>query len=443
MRKRVTIVILAMTLLLPTVACSGQLLSPDDAIGLARGLVAQLVAGDFADAFNSFDSTMKTALPPDALEDAWHSLLEQAGPYSHELAVSYETGGKLVRVLLTSMFEKFALNIQITYNQKKQVMNLLFLPAQGYGYTAPSYADSNLFVEEDITITTGSYSLDGTFTVPGGEGPWPAVVLVHGSGPNDRDETVGGNKPFADLAWGLASRGIAVLRYDKRTLVYGREMASMPNITLQEETVEDAITAVQTLRGVDKIDMDRIFVLGHSLGGMAAPRIGKALPDLAGIIILAGPARPLEDLILEQTTYLVSLQDPSPELDEHINTIRSQVEMVKSTNLNPATPPSQLPYGLPAPYWLDLRGYEPALVANSLDIPMLILQGARDHQVTMEDFQIWQNSLGTRQDVTFKSYPSLNHLFITGEGKSVPDEYMRAGNIEIVVIDDIAAWINE
>ena len=135
------------------------------------------------------------------------------------------------------------------------------------------------------------------------------MVLVHGSGPNDRDETIGANKPFRDLAWGLATRSIAVLRYEKRTKQYpGKLMATgVGQFTAQEESIDDALSAVGQLRGTEGIDPKRIFVLGHSLGGTLAPRIGQADPKITGLIIMAGSTRPLEDMVVEQTRYLISL----------------------------------------------------------------------------------------------------------------------------------------
>src|SRR5262249_23144105 len=144
-------------------------------------------------------------------------------------------------------------------------------------------------------------------------GPFPAVVLVHGSGPNDRDETILGNKPFRDLAGGLASQGIAVLRYEKRTRAHAAKLA-VKTPTLDEEVTDDAVAAGKLLRRTKDVDPKRVFVLGHSLGATMAPRIGERDPDIAGLIVLAGATRPLEDLILEQVSYAFSLRgEPSEE----------------------------------------------------------------------------------------------------------------------------------
>ena len=97
--------------------------------------------------------------------------------------------------------------------------------------------------------------------------------------------------------------------------------------------------------------------------------------------------------------------------------------------------------GLPGVYLLDLKGYQPAEQAKQLNIPLLFLQGGRDFQVTSKDFGIWKAALAGRANATFKEYPQLNHIFISGEGKPGPSDYLKQGNVDPVVIADIASWI--
>jgi alpha-beta hydrolase superfamily lysophospholipase len=266
---------------------------------------------------------------------------------------------------------------------------------------------------------------------------------VHGSGPNDRDETVGANKPFKDLAAGLASRGIAVLRYDKRTMVHRAKIAALKDFTVRQEVIEDALEAVKALRGAPAIDPKRVFVLGHSLGGMLMPRIGIADPAIAGLIVLAAPARPLDEAIVTQTRYLtmadgnISTEDQAA-IDQAAgisNTVRALTPEDASSG--------RMISGAPASYWLDLRGYDPPSEAKRVQASMLILHGERDYQVSTEEFARWKAALGSRRDVTLRSYPALNHLFIAGSGPSLPAEYQIPGHVAEDVVRDIAAWIGK
>src|SRR5262249_52803909 len=150
-----------------------------------------------------------------------------------------------------------------------------------------------------------------------GKGPFPCVVLVHGSGAHDADETIGPNKPFRDLAWGLAARGVASLRYEKRTYTHPKKLAEHKGpFTVKEEVVDDAVAAVRLALSHKEVNAKKVFLLGHSLGGLMAPRVGEQEPRLRGLILLAGCTRPLEDLVLEQFDYLASLHDKLTEDDK-------------------------------------------------------------------------------------------------------------------------------
>jgi uncharacterized protein len=311
-------------------------------------------------------------------------------------------------------------------------------------YQAPSYADQQSFTEQPVTVGAGTqWALPGTLTLPKGKGPFPVVILVQGSGSSDRNEMIGPNRPFQDLAWGLASRGIAVLRYDKRSFVYPQQtQAESATNTVQQESIDDALQAAKLVRSMPEIDSKRIYVLGHSLGGYVAPRIGQQDPSLAGLIIMAGTTRPLEDVILDQVTYLDSLNGgPTPAQTAALNELKAQIARVKDPNLSPSTPASQLPLSVPAAYWLNLRGYQPASVAAGLDLRLLVLQGARDYQATTVDFAGWQAALLGHRKAKLILYPDLNHLFQTGTGKATPAEYEKPGHVAEKVIADIAEWV--
>ena len=312
-------------------------------------------------------------------------------------------------------------------------------------YHPPAYVVSSSFTEQQVNVGAGTeWALPATLTLPTGKGSVPAVVLVHGSGPNDRDETRGPNKPFQDLAWGLASQGIAALRYDKRTLVHAGKLGALPNITVKEETIDDALAAVALLRQTPSIDPKRIFVLGHSLGGMLVPRIGLAdKSDVAGFIIFAGATKPFEDEFVRQYEYIYGLDGQiTPKERAEIEDYKRQAARIKQLTAADASRKELLLY-VPPSYWLDLKGYFPPTAALKLKQPLLILQGERDYNVTMEAFGDWQRTLAKRTDVNFKSYPKLDHLFFEGTGPSSDADYAQPRNIPKYVVDDIATWIKK
>jgi dienelactone hydrolase len=407
--------------------------TPSDA---AREIVDLLLAGKYAAVVERFNPKMKEGLPADQLQIGAERL-KGFGALTKILPAEPSTVNAMDVVVVPLAYERLTVEVLVTFEKTGQVAGLYFRPRMksDIPWSPPAYSKSGSFRSEEVTV--GEWPLPGTLLLPAGKGPFPALLLVHGSGPNDRDESVAGAKVFRDLAEGLASRGIAVLRYDKRTRQHASKMVGLTEFTIDDETVNDAVAAAAFLRGRAEVDARRVFVLGHSLGGYAAPRIGKRDPKLAGLIILAGNTRPLEDLFVEQTAYIASLQKtPGVEKQlEEVKQVAARIKIVKPGE------PSQPVLGAPASYWLDLQTYRPAEVARGLKMPILVLQGERDYQVTMADFAGWKAALSAT--ATLKSYPALNHLFIEGEGKGTPAEYNKPGHVAAEVIEDIAAWIGK
>jgi dienelactone hydrolase len=407
----------------------------------AKAWVNLLVEGKFDVAVTSFDKAVAAQMSAGRLEETWDALLDQVSGFKDIVNTRTDTQSGYNRVFVTCNFEKADIDVLVVYDAEEKIAGLFFQPSSASaGYEAPGYADPSRFTETGVAVGTGQKSLPGTLTMPKGAGPFPAVVLVHGSGGNNRDEAVGANRPFQDLAWGLASRDIAVLRYDKRTKVYPQDFTDkIDSFTIQDEVITDVIAAVDLLGKTERIDGDRIFILGHSLGGMLTPRIAAQESRLAGIVILAGPTRKLEDLILEQYNYLASLDGVTDENEAaQIKAVEALVGKIKESDIG--TGESVL--GAGRAYWEDLEKYDQVATAKNLDLPMLILQGERDYQVTMVDFQAWSDALQGRDNVTLKSYAGLNHLFISGSGQPSPAEYEKPGNVALDVIEDIVTWIN-
>jgi len=439
-------------MLLPLLSHQQANVAPeDDLIVRACIFVDALSRGDFEAAAKEFDATMMKVSGPDKLAEFWKQVPEHMGAFKKQTAARRDRLGEYEVALITCEFEKLTLDARVVFDKEKKIAGFQFVPSLPPAkYEPPAYADPAKFDEHEVTVGNDPWPLPATLAVPKGEGPFPALILVHGSGPNDRDETIGPNKPFQDLAWGLASRGIAVLRYEKRTRIYGPKLIADPKfiaaLTVKEETIDDALEAVRFLRTTAGIDRGRIFVLGHSLGGMLIPRIalaGEEL-DIAGFIVMAGLTKPLPETYLRQMTYLLSLDgETSADDRKQLDEIKSDVSWINALQDSDAGKSDKIINAPPA-YWLDLRGYYPPDVALKVDRPMLILQGSRDYQVTTEDFENWKKALGGRADAEFKLYPKLNHLFAEGQGIPTPNEYSLVhGSVAEYVVSDIAAFIRQ
>lgn len=426
---------------------------PTNLLEAAQEIVDALAAQDYASVTAQFDAQMAEALPLEELQAIWEALIVQVGPYQRQLGIRSDVEQGYNRVFVTVEFESTTLDTIIVFGDEDLISGLFFAPTEDDGSSdgsddttsPPPYVDLDSFEERAVEVVSGDFVLPGTLSVPIGDGPFAAIILVHGSGPQDRDETVGPNKPFRDLAWGLATQGIAVLRYEKRTREYGAQMAEILNqLTVREETIDDALAAVNLLREIPDIDASRIFVLGHSLGGMLIPWIGSEADDIAGFVIMAGSTRRLEDIILDQLDFLHNLDGVlSDEETLQLELIEAEVQLVKDLDPAATDQTQSMLVGAPLSYWLSLQDYDPAEAAQDLQEPILVMQGLRDYQVTIEDLNGWQSTISIRDNVEFKTYPKLNHLFIEGEGQPNPIEYQIQGYVAEYVILDIANWLKQ
>ena len=294
-----------------------------------------------------------------------------------------------------------------------------------------------------IPAGVGSPPLRGTLTLPAGKGPFPAVVLVSGSGPNDQNETAGPNHPFADLALGLAARGIASIRYDKRTRDYPRRL-NPQTFTPTQEYVPDALAAIRLAEHQPAIDPRRIFVLGHSQGGTYAPLIAKQAPQVAGVILLAAGAEPIAAALLRQIRYLATLPGPTgANARAELPGITQQAAKIASPAVLRKDPPGTVLLGGAHPvYYLSAFAYNEVATARSIPQPLLLLQGDRDYQVTVRnDLDVWLRGLRGRRSVTVVQFPRANHLFLDGTGPPTPLEYQKPGHVDPKVITAIATWL--
>lgn len=409
-------------------------------VRLATRFLDLLDAAKYEDALAMATPRLQQGLAGGKLQQAWEGVPATFGKRESRGEPRCETieGQSVVSSRL--QFGMLALDARVAFDANNAISGFWIVPASKPSTATAKTADA-AHRERELSVGEEPLALPATLTLPMGDGPFPAVVLVHGSGPHDRDETIGPNKPFLDLADGLADQGIAVLRYEKRTRVHPEAFAGA-TFTVDDETVDDALAAVALLRTQQDIDSRNIFVAGHSLGALMAPRIGERDPAIAGLILLAAPASKLEDIVVRQTRYLARLQGVgNGEIDKALAAIEPQREAVKQLAAD-AAPGTPLLLGLPASYWRDLNGYDPIATAGLIKQPMLILQGGRDYQVTVADeFSVWRAAFATNPRFEMIEYPLLGHAFMTGNDPPGPKDAERPAHVDHKVLDDIARWV--
>ena len=407
----------------------------------------------FAEALENGTSTIKLLVSASTLEKAFNDLQTAQGPLISfaPLGVDGYSNKRVAKVLVN--FERGKLLAVIAIDAAGLITGFRLKPttATTSPWKQPSYVDPALFAEEEITLTVKDIVVGAAISLPKDRRPIAGVVFLGGSGPTDKDSTIGPNKPLKDLAWGLASRQIAVCRWDKPS-ADDSDKVTNEGMTLAKEYLPYTLAAVEHLRKktsfADAESPIPIFVLGHSLGGVIAPMVAEKDPSIKGLILLSSGGDKMYHSALRQLQYLVSLKhDPPFATQEFVDVLKKQVQVIESPDFSQNTPADRLPFGAPASYWFDVKQYDQIARGAALDVPIAILQPGRDYQVTVEDdFQKWKDGLGSRSSVTMKVYDGLNHLLILStdvDGSPSPDDYGQEGHVEERVIVDICAWIKE
>jgi uncharacterized protein len=396
-----------------------------------------------------FDTTgRKRPVEPFMLHSVWASFREQYGEFKKSTQKKFYTKKDVEYIIEELEFDSGYVEIKFSFSNNHKISSYLLGKSISKAelllqqkYRTPAYANSKSVTAKAVTFGTAPFIMNSELVLPKHlktNDKIAAIVLVHGSGAGDMNEMNGPQQPFRDIAYGLAAKGFAVIRYDKRTLTYASECAEDKNFTVNQETVIDAVEAVKFLRTQPNIDPTKIVVLGHSLGGMMMPRIAALDSALAGVIFMAAPAKSFADEIIGQMDYLATL---FPEKKDEYAKGKEEFVRLKTKWYDSATNPRFLPFGCGPIYWMDLDTYNQTEEAKKIAVPMLFLQGESDYQVTVDDYKIWQNALKDNSKVTFRLFSSLSHNLITCAGKPSPDDYKTPANVSPQVIDAIVSWL--
>ena len=445
------IVLLFSFCLLTILPAMGQTTAPAasaDTTALGAGVVQKLAAGDFGGVMERFDAYLAHRLPEEKLAGQWKEFVSQAGAFVgvKKAAVTKELGGYRAVAMTISFQRAPENNALVVFDKDERIAGLYFGPQPtevAKEWSAPNYASANRFHEAPVMVEDGPWHFPGTLTLPNGAGPFPAVLLVPGSPPLDQDATVGPNKVFKDLAWGLASQGIATLRYTKRAHQFGAGLGGgeISSFTIQEELNDDASAALSVLAGHKEIDHRRIYLLGHSLGGITVNQLASTNSHIAGIVVMGTPAGDLLTALVQRAEREAAA---GGEAGQFAASVLSVFKKIRDAGFAPGEVVDLYGERNPVGFWEGLRNFQPGREAARLKIPVLVAVAKHDAQVPPDDFNQWNQALAGRANATVKFYPSLFHLFLpsgaSGEGDT-PEDWGRPGHVATDVVNDIASWV--
>jgi pimeloyl-ACP methyl ester carboxylesterase len=412
--------------------------SPADLERRAREFAERFDAGESERAYELAATGFEEEVPAAQLRQVWDQQITSAGGIESFRSVEYrgENSGGLPTVVARVALADGELEFEYTFRDG-EIVGFFINPV--VEWTPPAYVEESAFSESELALAApGDCDLGATLALPGGGGDVPGVVLVHGSGDQDRDQTAGPNKTFRELAQGLASQGVAVLRYDQRTVACDVDRTAA---TLDDIVTDDAVTAVERLRSVE--DVSEVFVAGHSLGGRVAPRIADRA-DATGMVMLAPLAEPIHEAIVRQTRHVLALDGDLSDSDEQsLADTEALAERLRTLDIDDGETIDLGGGARGRPFWRTLQEYDHTGTAAGLDVPTLLVQGGRDYLVTVEDdLPIWREAIGDDPRTEIVVFEDLNHRFQSGEGPSRPQEWTQPENpVDERVVGRVAEFL--
>lgn len=405
---------------------------------MAQDFLELLIAGSFDEAYEQVNPTFAQEIPKEDLAQAWEANIVPLGEFRRFTAVEYQ-GEQQGFDVVEAQAEFADGSATFTVQFDGQAVGGLFFQVDSW--SVPEYVDRSAFTEDELSLAApGDCELGATVTLPDSDGSVPGIVLVHGSGDQGRDQQVGPNRTFKELAWGLATRGVAVLRYDQRPVACDVDRTAA---TVDDLITDDALTALERLGEHDRVE--DTFVAGHSLGGRVAPRIAARDGSLAGVVMLAPLAEPISDAIVRQTEYQLERNSNLTEQqrEQRLSQVKALADRIRTLDIGDDELINLGGGERGRPFFRSLQEYDHVETAAALDIPRLIVQGERDFLVTTEDdLSIWAAELADDPAVQINRYESLNHRFQPGDGPSSQAEWFEVKPVAEQVVTDVATFIH-
>ncbi|MFT4249155.1 MAG: alpha/beta fold hydrolase [Pseudomonas sp.] len=420
--------------------------TPDGVCATTTARTLQGMAeGDFASAAGGFSDAAAGTHSDRRLEQDWSQLLARSGAFKQRSSAEALAVPERHYLLTRMDFATAGWDAISACDQDGRLTYLEWAPASDAATRIANALPATLAdgsTSHPTSVRTAWGPLPATLTLPAGRGPFPALVMVSGAGAQDEDASVGPNKPFKDIAEGLARHGIATLRYEKRSRAYPVQAALDSRFDIRDDIIDDALAALAQLETDRRIDARHIYLLGHSLGGMLAPQIALASDRVAGTILMAAPAESVIANGIRQTRYVAGVEHTaSADLERTVAALQGEQALLDDALRKRQVPDGSF-MGMPQSWWASLAAYDPLQAARQLRRPMLMLQGESDFQVdAAANLARWHEALAGRGDVTWIQYPGLGHPFLPAGTPPAPADYQRQAHVPANVIDDISAWV--
>ena len=461
--------LLALSFLVIILIIPNRLLASNgDNVKTAREVVEFLGKGEYKEAISRFDSTMKKAAPEPRLHAIWTSLLGQTGKLQKELGdTSFDFNGYNI-VIVTCQFARSKLDVKVVFDKDSRIAGLFFAPhvesAGKAGAIESNQSDSLKgapYISKDVTFRNSSanVTLAGTLTIPKSTGRFPAVLLISGSGPNARNETVAGHRIFLAIADYLTRHGIAVLRYDKRGV--GKSTGNYAAATTMS-FASDALAGVEFLKTVKQVESKEIGLIGHSEGAEIAPIVADRSHDVAFLVMLGGPGVPGYKIILSQLALIDRASgvkkgsvDSALALESRLlDIVRTEKDssraaarlreiLVKEDKQSAATADAAVSELLSS-WYREFLSYDPRPALEKVTCPVLGLWGSKDLQVPpAENMPAVRRALQKGGNKHFKlvEMKGLNHLFQTAKTGSPLEYGMINEAISPKALSTMTNWI--
>ena len=436
--KKLMILALCALLMMGGCAALGESAEATDVLQQsAMDALAAMIEGDFAAVTDQFDGNMAAAVSEDALAAGWESVLAQLGGVTGVSAVQADAGSRSVAVQIAH--ERGSSVLMLAYDAEGSIASMYIAP-QTQAPEAQERALPEGVTAQAVTLFAGTErELSGELLLPANAGADTAyVVLAHGSGPSDRDETLGANKPFRDLAYDLAALGVGSLRFDKVTYAH----PECPVTTVEQEYAQPVAEALRVLR--ETTGATRCYLAGHSEGGMLTPYLVESCGFDGGIALAGTPWQLWEVSCAQNLAVIAAL--PA----EQQAALLAQVETEREKGLQLAGMSDEeaaqtTVFGMSGAYLVHMARMDQAQIALESGKPFLFLWGEADFQVSREAFDAWQERLGDDARFTYRTYPGLNHLFMPADPEdsilNAQAAYEKPKQVDAKVAQDIANWI--